>query len=445
MSQLHTTSTRLRSHVLLLIVSTVISVFRCDLANATEYYVSGNGRDKNDGLSTSTAFRTIQKAADLTQSGDTVFVMNGLYTNSSLTGDVVTITHSGSPSAWITYKAYPDNSPHLKFNGWSGFNVSAASYIEVNGFRIEGNNDNVMLDYALSQENNLSNASTTGNGIAAFGDVPTHHIKVVNNRIYKCGGEGISFVHSDYITVDHNQIYNNSWYSPYGTSGISLYQNVNTDNNTGYKMFITNNISSGNYNYIPFYYMGKITDGQGIIIDDSKNSQFSSPFGAYSGRTLIANNIAYNNGGAGIHIYFSEHVDVVNNTAYMNSQSSELNYGQIDAISSNDVNILNNILYPIAGKKVNDASDSSNVIYDYNIYFNSKDISVLGPNDLKMNPQFVNPSTDPAIADFHLQSTSPAINSGTSSLAPDTDIEGNSRSAHGGFDRGSYQSNKSKN
>jgi hypothetical protein len=40
----------------------------------------------------------------------------------------------------------------LKFNGWSGFYVAGAAYIEINGFKIEGNNDSVTLNYALTQK-----------------------------------------------------------------------------------------------------------------------------------------------------------------------------------------------------------------------------------------------------------------------------------------------------
>ncbi|MEH2403794.1 MAG: right-handed parallel beta-helix repeat-containing protein, partial [Nostoc sp.] len=50
-------------------------------ATPKTYYVSGNGNDTNSGLSTSSAFRTIQKAADITNPGDTVLIMNGVYTN----------------------------------------------------------------------------------------------------------------------------------------------------------------------------------------------------------------------------------------------------------------------------------------------------------------------------------------------------------------------------
>ena len=46
-------------------------------ADATNYFVSNiSGNDINSGLSIGTAFKTIQKAADLTWPGDTVFVLN---------------------------------------------------------------------------------------------------------------------------------------------------------------------------------------------------------------------------------------------------------------------------------------------------------------------------------------------------------------------------------
>lgn len=39
------------------------------------YYVSGTGNNKNTGLSTSSPFKTIQKAVNLTKPGDTVLIM----------------------------------------------------------------------------------------------------------------------------------------------------------------------------------------------------------------------------------------------------------------------------------------------------------------------------------------------------------------------------------
>lgn len=66
---------------------------------AFTYYVLGSGSDNSDGLTPQTAFRNIQKTADLTQRGDTVYVMDGNYTDSYPSADVVSITRSGTENA----------------------------------------------------------------------------------------------------------------------------------------------------------------------------------------------------------------------------------------------------------------------------------------------------------------------------------------------------------
>jgi hypothetical protein len=358
------------------------------------YYVSGNGNDKNSGLSTSSAFRTIQKAANLTNPGDTVLIMNGLYTNLPQAGNVVNIKRSGTANAWIRYKAYPGHFPKIQHNTWNGIEISnGASYIEINGLEVVGNNANITLDYARSQKTNRTNRLTNGNCINTDGrkNGRSHHIRIVNNKVHGCGGAGISAIQSDYVTVDNNVVFDNAWYSVYGASGISMLYNWNSDNNRGYKMFVTNNKTYNNRMYIPYILDGKITDGNGIIIDRSRNinEQNKPQLSPYTGRTLVKNNLTFNNGGSGIHSFYSDHVDIVNNTAVLNNQSPEINGGQIFAHSSSDVNILRNIFYVFPEKNTNINTKNKNVIYDYNIYINSGKITVKGPNDIVADSQFL--------------------------------------------------------
>ncbi|MEH2194320.1 MAG: right-handed parallel beta-helix repeat-containing protein [Nostoc sp.] len=355
------------------------------------YYVSGNGDDKNSGVSTSSAFRTIQKAADITNPGDTVLIMNGAYTNSAQAGSAVDIKRSGTPQGWIRYKAYPGHFPKIKHNTWSGIAIShRASYIEINGLEVIGNNDNITLDYALSQKTNRTNKFTNGNCITVDGRINghVHHIRILNNKVHKCGGAGISVMEADYVTVDNNTVFDNAWYGIYGASGISMLHNWNSDNNRGYKMFVTNNKSYNNRMYVPWIDQGKITDGNGIIIDSLRDERQNSKLGVYTGRTLVQNNLTFNNGGSGIHAFLSEHVDIVNNTAVLNNQSPEIEGGQIFAHTSSDVRILNNIIYAFPGKDVNNNTQNKNVLYDYNIYINSSKISVKGPHDIVADSQF---------------------------------------------------------
>jgi hypothetical protein len=399
------------------------------------YYVSGSGSNTNNGFSPSSAFRTIQKAASMTKPGDKVLIMNGVYTNSN-SGSVVTINRSGTANAWIKYHAYPGHSPKIKHNAWNGILITdGAAYIEIYGLEIEGNNANINLDYAKSQQYNTNNPLTNGNCINIEGrkTTPPRHIRILKNKVHNCGGGGINASQADYVTIYGNEVYNNAWYSVNANSGISMYQNVNTDNNTGYKMYVTHNKVYNNRQYIPWIKYGLITDGNGIIVDDSQHTQNGSTLGAYKGRTLIANNITYLNGGSGIGSHKSEHIDIVNNTAYMNNQSPELNYGQIFPNYSSDFKILNNILYAYPGKKVNHKPSGTNVIFNYNIYANSTAIGAKGANDIVADPRFVNPSA----GDFRLQSISPAINKAFSFMK--TDFLENPRPSGNGSDIGAYE------
>jgi hypothetical protein len=153
---------------------TIISVH----AQEKNYYVSGTGNDSNSGLSISRPFLTIQKASNLSNPGDTVFVMNGTYTN--IYSDVVTIKRSGSADKWIVYTAYPGHHPVLQFNGWQGFDVYGAAYIVISGFEIIGNNANMDSITAYAERNNGNNPLTSGNGISVQpnGTQYPHHILI---------------------------------------------------------------------------------------------------------------------------------------------------------------------------------------------------------------------------------------------------------------------------
>ncbi|NJR59495.1 MAG: right-handed parallel beta-helix repeat-containing protein [Cyanobacteria bacterium CRU_2_1] len=405
------------------------------------YYVSGIGNDTNDGLNPQNPLRTIQKAADLTHPGDIVYVMNGVYTNDNPFDNIVTIKNSGTADAWITYQAYPGHTPKLESKNWHGISIQGAAYIIIDGFEIEGNNNNITLQEAIAQQSDLNNPLTSGNGIgvdSSFTDnsLRSHHIIIRNNIVYNCGGGGIYSIYADYVTVSNNIVHDNGWYAPYGCSGISNYQNWNSDDNIDYKMIIQGNTVYDNQNLIPFYVERAITDGNGIIIDDSRNTQGKSDLGVYQGKTLVENNVVYNNGGRGIHVYKSDLVDIVNNTTYQNSQHVDLTPGEITAIDSSHVRVINNIMVTESGTPANNTYGSTNVIYDYNLVVNAKFLSYSGTHNIFGNdPAFTNPS----IGDFSLKENSAAINAGTHTLAASKDIFGNSRSIEFGIDIGAFE------
>lgn len=401
----------------------------------TTYYVSSSGSDDNDGLSVQSPFRRIQKAANLTNPGDTVMIMNGVYTNEN-TWAVVHISRSGTANSWIKYQAYPGHTPKIKHNAWDGIIITErASYIEVKGLEVEGNNGKITLDYALSQQY-IENPLTNGNCISI--DEKSHHIRILNNKTHNCGGAGIRTFRADYVTISGNEVYNNAWYGIHGNSGIVLYQNWNSDTNHqgdqwGYKMYVTNNRVYNNRQYISWIASGKIQDGNGIIVDDARNTQINSTLGAYRGKVLIANNLSYQNGASGILTFKSDNVNIINNTLYMNSQSPEITKGQLGADSSSNVNIFNNIVYSYPGKKINTAFESTNVIFKNNMYFNSPRIWPVVASDIVADPKFVNASN----GDFRLQSTSPAINAGIPFMK--NDFADDLRPSGAGYDIGAYE------
>jgi hypothetical protein len=92
-----------------------------------------------------------------------------------------------------------------------------------------------------------------------------------------------------------------------------------------------------------------------------------------------------------------------------------------------------------------DCCPNANLLVDYNLFWSSSGspsaslIGKTGAHDKKADPLFVNPSVDPAVADFHLKAGSPAIDAGTTVGAPAIDFDGNPRPAGAGIDIGAYE------
>ena len=419
----------------------IIIVFLSINSWSTIYYVNSNtGNDANNGTSIATALRTIQIGADYANAGDTVLVMDGIYTNEPMRGEVVFLNKAGNANNWIVIKNYPDHHPKIIFNTWAAFSIQpGTAFLEINGFEIQGNNDNVTLANALVQYHSCGNPGVetdpyqpefNGNGIAADGRYSSpgfnkpHHIKILNNIVYDCGGGGISAIQSDYITIKNNVVYDNSWYTIFGCSGISIYQSWSSDNNTtDFKNIVEGNICHHNRLFVPWFNGCVISDGNGIIIDDNLNTQNGSDLGAYTGKTLVQNNIIYQNGGSGIHSYSSQHVTIRNNTAYKNSQSTELDNGEIFAGSSNDIQIFNNIMFAENDNVTNSNYMNTNSVYGNNLHYNGTTIELSNATCINSNPIFVDENNK----NFHLTMNSPTINTGSSANFASLDFDGNLR------------------
>ena len=415
---------------------------------AKSYYVSDAlGSDSNTGLLASAPLKTITAGQTLAAPGDTVFIMNGSY----LPATTIKLDKSGAAGKYITYKAYKDHTPKFSFSGnlWNAVSING-SYIVVEGIEFQGNNQNLTYEDALASYNdNLAGGTNytlyaiyNMNGISIGGPRDEtkfpHHIVIRNCKVHDFPGGGLSSIQADYTTFEGNTVYNNAWYMMYGGSGISILTPFDVDANTGYKNIVRNNVCYNNKTTIPWISQKRLSDGNGIIIDVNLrpyNSDITTK--PYKGRTLVENNVAYNNGGSGIHAFDAAHVDIINNTVYNNAQIM-LTYADLFANTCNDVKIMNNIVYSKSDGNCNSNNKNTNVTYDYNIYFGGK-VAVKGPNDKVMDPQFVNRTTDPASANFSVRPGSPAIDAGTQSIFAPKDIKNVARPKGGAVDCGAYE------
>ncbi|WP_445634909.1 Right handed beta helix domain-containing protein [Nostoc sp. DSM 114161] len=386
------------------------------------YYVSGTGNDSNDGLKEGSAFRTLQKAADLVKAGDTVYVMNGTYEQSKYPKNAVLNINQkhGTQDAPITFKALPGHNPLIKSTNFQAVNIVGSSYIVIEGLTMVGANDQITLEYAKSQQSNLGNPLTNGAGIYIRPDSAnnsSHHITIRGNTVTKFPGGGITSKEADYIIIENNTVSETCWYSPWGANAITTLGNRNLDDNTtDYKIIIRNNVSFKNYTYIPWWESstGKATEGHGIMIDAANTLGLDNQ--PYKGKILITNNTSYNNGGAGIQVYKSSNADVINNTTYQNAQHPDLQGAGEILISglSENVNVVNNIMYAKNnGSSYVVGGSTKNIKADRNLIYNTNNYNKTGTNYiLGKDPQFVNA----AARNFTLKPGSAAIDAGSSAF-----------------------------
>jgi hypothetical protein len=191
---------------------------------------------------------------------------------------------------------------------------------------------------------------------------------------------------------------------------------------------------------VKWYVPKKMSDGNGIIVDDLRNTQIKGM--PYRGRTLVAGNVSHDNGGAGIQVFSSDNVDVLHNTVAHNSLTPTLHYGELYVHAASRVRVLNNIAVGSAHSHLNGSGQGDprtvDVVYDHNLYFGPAAPAIQGPHDRVADPAFENY----AARQLRLRPGSPAIDTGAvlpMSGAVGADLDGHPRSAGAGPDRGAYE------
>ncbi|HEV7300317.1 MAG TPA: right-handed parallel beta-helix repeat-containing protein [Tepidisphaeraceae bacterium] len=428
------------------------------------YYVSPTGSDDNDGLTENTPFKLPQKAVDLAKPGDIVLLMDGEYHRTepnTVQDGIMHIESAGEPDAWIVVKNYPGHTPTIiNVDSWCAIRIGGTvrnekykdtppAYLELRGLHVRGQADRVMANYKDDIGKPLP--TTNGNGISGNGlrgGKGPHHVRIADCLAEYCPGGGIGLTDADWVTYENNVSRYNSWFTIYATSGMGTMGTFNFDTTSNvYKTLLRNNRVSWNRTYIMWKHIGKVSDGNGIIID---SIVMPTQNAAYLGRTLVQNNVATHNGGSGIHAFKAHQLDIINNTAFMNGASPELRWGQIFLQRTNDARVINNVMWARDGQPVNtvnkDGSDkgNTNITRANNVYFGGGFPPIMGTDDVVADPLFVDPWLttwqEPSMTNFRVKPGSPALGKGRwEPITPLTDIDGNPRPLNAAPDAGAFQ------
>ncbi len=368
--------------------------------NPNAVFVSGAlGDDNNDGLSLDNPIRSLQAALDGVQPGETVYLMDGTYSDLLEPGNAhYVVRNGGTPDAWVTVENAPGHSPLIIASDGNGLEVQA-DYVEVAGLTVRG-------------EGYDETADPWGNALLVRN---SNHVRFVGNTLSNMPTSGISAVESSNLAILNNEIFENAFWSSVQGSGISLWHsstNGEPPDPDGYHDRILGNRIYRNENKVKSRWrdFSVITDGNGIIIDEGRDT-------SYTGRVLVANNVVFDNGGRAIMVFKANNVDVMFNTTYNNVRTDALDGGRGELVAGQATNVrfLNNLVWPspdLAGLIVRDAD---NVETEGNLVITSGEPGDVSGQDVVQaaDPGLRNPSVDDKQADFRPLSTSSAIGKAT--------------------------------
>lgn len=325
--------------------------------------------------SQSAPLKTIARASALAKPGTTVHVLPGTYAGGFKT------TSSGSSSARILYKSETKWGAKISANNAAYVWDNRGSYTDIVGFEIDGTG-------SAKTTHGLYIAGS--NSTAQYNHV--HHIATSAT----CNSAGGSAIGTDHY---------------YGGVNDDVIGNV------------VHHIGTPTCAYI-----------QGIYISTSGN---------------VKNNLAYNIGAGALHLWHdATSVNVINNTVASSGFGIIIGGGDFYNSSNrmaDNCNVINNISYDNKYGVSEQGTTGPNNKYINNLVFKNsvKDWDLdAGKHDvgsIAADPQFVKYDRVGANLDFHLTSKSPALNSGSSTLAPLQDINEVNRSLGGVIDRGAYE------
>ena len=430
----------------------------------TTYYVAKNGSPSNPGTSAA-PWLTIQKAASTLLADDIGYVKQGSY------NEYTVPAHSGSANHFIKLMAYPGDTVTI-----DGKNLSMGSdndgYVDalIQIGSVHGSTAEAPISYWHIEGFEITNTVTPqwGFGVSIYG--ACDHIELVNLKIHTVACSGILAQYSwsntshrpTNILVNTCDVYDtNNHINQEGISfvGVNGFEIVNTQvhdlhSNGGnggglydyqIAMCLKEGCSNGLVhgcsiygNHLDGYYVGN--NASNIDVYNNKATGGWSGMQAYSeyGGTIsnvrFFNSCCWGNTIGYIDVFKADlisNVQLINNTFFQNNEVEIYHYGTASQYS-NCVS-RNNLIYGRQGTGYQLEIAPNNpaltgLTIDHNLYFNGSTSAstyysgnVYGTNAIKfVDPKMANPSGQ----DFTLTVTSPAINAGSTTLAPTTDAAG---------------------
>lgn len=340
------------------------------------------------------SYSTITAAVNAANPGDTIKVLSGIYPESVIIPKKLFIIAQDSTVEVVSgLNAFTFN------NGSSGsllygFTLRGnvyhpRNYAQTEPIVIANNrfiNTYVDFTYWTIIANNYFIKSDGGLGIRVFGsDSSNKNIVVFNNILDSCGIQ----LTGNNISIIANKMSN------YSGNGILTFGNPE------YFQIIGNKINNCS---------------RGIVFGgNSNNTNF------VVSNNLITNcPIGINNGSGWINPIFTGVFS--NNVVYNSTTSGVLSEQGLN--SSSSIYFYSNIFSTNSGN-----SSFASAVWDYNCFYNSGTIPTPGSNNITSNPLFENPD----LQDFHLQASSPCINTGHPTLIySDIDRTRNDMGIYGG-------------
>ncbi len=348
------------------------------------------GDDANPGNTIDAPWASLAASLARLEPGQTLYLMDGVYSETAADNFHYITKAGGRADAWVRITAAPGHSPLLLATVGTALEIQA-NYVEVSGLTIRGE--------GFDEDNSF------GVGLSAR---RSHHVRFAKNTISNMPLAGISAIESSNLEILDNTVFENALWSTAQGSGISIWHSLDWDqppSADGYHDRVIGNAVYRNENRVKSRWknFSTITDGNGIIID--QNRDFN-----YSGRTLVANNVVFDNGGRGILVFESNRVDVMFNTSYHNGWTDGLEGGPVElaAGSATDVRFINNLAWALSGAPAIRSENSKGVESAGNVLVTTTPGDVVTDRDLVLavDPGVVNPSIDETVADFSPEPTS---------------------------------------